>query len=161
MAASFPSARDTSTSTAGTVIDAEAKESSLRYQIRILISAALIALAFSVACTRKTGTESAAGALRLQLTVSPDHPTMSKPITLQLHIADAQGQPVSDAQVNGVLTMKVMDMGATQLKFDPKGNGSYETSIKSLDMSGPWSLAVDARQGGAESKQSFDVNVFD
>ena len=52
-------------------------------------------------------------------------------------------------------------MGTTQLKFEPKGNGSYEASSKSLDMSGPWSLAVDARQGGTESKQVFDVNIFD
>lgn len=86
---------------------------------------------------------------------------MTKPITLQVQVTNTQGQPVRDAQVSGALTMKVMDMGTTQLKFEPKGNGSYAASIKGLDMSGPWSLSVDAKQGGSESRQSFDVNVFD
>jgi hypothetical protein len=98
---------------------------------------------------------------RMELKVSPDHPSMTKPITLQLHIVDERGQPVSDAQVNGSLTMKLMDMGTTALKFSPKGNGDYEASLKSVDMSGPWGLAVDAVQGSTHAKQSFEVIVFD
>jgi len=47
----------------------------------------------------------------MELKISPDHPSMTKPMTLQLHIADEHGQPVNDAQVSGSLTMKVMDMG--------------------------------------------------
>jgi len=86
---------------------------------------------------------------------------MTKPITLRVHVANPQGQPVADAQVSGELTMKVMDMGTTKLNFAPTGNGEYEAQVKSLDMSGPWSLAVDAKQGSAEAKQTFDVNVFD
>jgi|HubBroStandDraft_5_1064220.scaffolds.fasta_scaffold28675_4 hypothetical protein len=139
----------------------QAKDSSLRHQTRILVGAALIVIAFCTACGKKNASGSSSGTLQLQLTVSPEHPSMTKPITFQVHLADAQGQPVNDAQVNGALTMKIMDMGTTQLKFEPKGNGSYEASSKSLDMSGPWSLAVDARQGGTESKQVFDVNIFD
>lgn len=98
---------------------------------------------------------------RMQLKVVPDHPSMTKPITFQLHIADERGQPVNDAQVSGALTMKVMDMGTTTLKFSPKGSGNYEASMKSVDMSGPWALAVDAAQGSTHAKQSFDVTVFD
>ncbi len=86
---------------------------------------------------------------------------MSKPVTFQVHVTGADGQPVNDAEVNGALTMKLMDMGATQLKFAPKGNGDYEASVKSVDMSGPWSMAVDAKRGDATAKQNFDVNIFD
>ncbi len=86
---------------------------------------------------------------------------MNKPTTFQVHVTGADGQPVSDAEVNGALTMKLMDMGATQLKFVPKGNGDYDASVKSLDMSGPWSMAVNAKRGDATAKQSFDVNIFD
>jgi nitrogen fixation protein FixH len=99
--------------------------------------------------------------LRLTLTEIPDHPRMTKPITLLVHVANAQGQAVADATVSGELTMKLMDMGTTKLMFAPKGNGDYEAQVKSIDMSGPWALAVDAKQGSAEAKQSFDVNVFD
>lgn len=86
---------------------------------------------------------------------------MTKAITFSLHIVDEQGQPVSDAQVKGSLTMKLMDMGETKLAFTPKGNGDYEASAKSLDMSGPYSLAVDATEGSKHVKKNLDVTVFD
>lgn len=86
---------------------------------------------------------------------------MAKPLTFTLHIADEHGQPVNAAEVNGVLTMKSMDMGATQVKFAPKGNGDYEGSLKDMDMSGTWSLAVEAAQGSTHVKQSFEVMVND
>lgn len=86
---------------------------------------------------------------------------MNKPMTFQVHVTDADGTPVSDADVNGALTMKLMDMGATQLKFTSKGNGNYQATVRSVDMSGPWSVAVNARHGGATAQQNFDVNVFD
>jgi nitrogen fixation protein FixH len=98
---------------------------------------------------------------RMELKISPDHPSMTKPITFEVHIADQRGQPVSDAQVSGTLTMKVMDMGTTALKFSPKGSGNYEASMKSVDMSGPWNLAVDVANGTAHAKKNFDVTVFD
>ncbi len=97
----------------------------------------------------------------MELKLLPNHPSMTKPITFALHIADQQGRPVSDAQATGSLTMKLMDMGATQLKFEPKGNGDYQATLKSLDMSGPWSVAVEATQGSKQMKQSFDVVVYD
>ncbi len=86
---------------------------------------------------------------------------MAKPLTFTLHIADEQGQPVNAAEVNGVLTMKSMDMGATQVKFTPEGNGDYEASLKDMDMSGEWNLAVDAAQGSTHLRQSFEVLVND
>ena len=86
---------------------------------------------------------------------------MTKSITFTVHAADPKGQPVNDANVAGDLTMKLMDMGTTKLTFTPKGNGDYEAQMKGVDMSGPWALAVDAKQGSTDVKQTFDVNVFD
>lgn len=99
--------------------------------------------------------------MHLDLTVSPDRPSMAKPVIFHVHVTGAGGAPVNDAEVSGALTMKLMDMGATKLKFVPKGNGDYEASVTSVDMSGPWSLAVKASRGGLSVKQSFDVNIFD
>ncbi len=110
-------------------------------------------------CTKKD--PGSAGPLHLVLTVSPERPSMNKPMTLQVHVTDGKGQPVTDAEVNGALTMKLMDMGATQLKFKPEGSGDYQASVRSVDMSGPWSVAVNAKHGGATAKQNFDVNIFD
>ena len=57
--------------------------------------------------------------------------------------------------------MKLMDMGTTQVKFVSKGNGDYEASMKDMDMSGAWKLAVDASQGPAHAKKSFEFTVYD
>ncbi|MDR3748596.1 MAG: FixH family protein [Acidobacteriota bacterium] len=96
----------------------------------------------------------------MDLKVSPDNPSMTKPITFTLHIADA-GQPVSSAEVTGTLTMKSMDMGKAEVKFSPQGNGDYQASMKELDMSGPWTLTVDAAQGSAHATKNFDFTVGD
>ena len=97
----------------------------------------------------------------MDLKVSPDHPRMVKPLAFTLHITDGHAQPVNDAEVNGALRMKEMDMGTTQLKFVPKGNGDYEAAMKSMDMSGPWNLAVDASQGPVHATKSFEFTVYD
>ena len=97
----------------------------------------------------------------MELKVAPDHPSMAQPMTFTLHIADEHGQPVNHAEVNGALRMKEMDMGTTQVKFAPTGNGDYEAAMKKMDMSGAWKLAVDASQGTVHAKKSFEVTVYD
>jgi hypothetical protein len=125
----------------------------------LLLTAFIGVLVLTPACSKKGA--GSAGALHLDLAVSPDRPSMNKPMTFQVHVIGGDGQPVSDAAVNGALTMKLMDMGATQLKFESRGKGDYEASVKSLDMSGPWSMTVTAKRGDETAKQSFDVNIFD
>ena len=101
------------------------------------------------------------GPWRMQLKLSPNHPSMTKPVTFALHITDEHGRPVNDAQINGALTMKLMDMGVTKLTFASKGNGNYEAPPKSLDMSGPWNVAIEATQGNTHVNHSFDVVIYD
>ena len=121
----------------------------------ILLGASLIAVGLMLAC------RSTAAPLQMTLRIVPDHPSMPKPMTFMLHLTDDHGQPVNDAAVNGALTMKLMDMGTTKLAFSPKGNGDYEASVKGVDMSGPWNLAIDVSQGGVHAKQDFEVTVSD
>jgi hypothetical protein len=132
-----------------------------------------VVLAFTLGCSQKASVpekqqqaapspaSSEASPWHIELKVSPDHPRMVKPMTFTLHITDEHARPVADAEVNGALTMKEMDMGTTQLKFAPKGNGDYEASMKSMDMSGPWNLAVDASQGPVHATKSFEFTVYD
>jgi hypothetical protein len=42
--------------------------------------------------------------------------------------------------------MTLMDMGKTAVKFQSEGNGVYEVTVSSFDMSGPWEIAIDAVQ---------------
>lgn len=133
---------------------------------------ALASLVFALGCNQKanapekqqhvaSSVSNGTSSWRMDLEVSPKHPSMAKPLTFMLHITDEHGQPLNDAEVNGVLTMKSMDMGTTQVRFTAQGNGDYEASLKDMDMSGAWNLAVDAAQGSTHVKQSFDVMVGD
>jgi nitrogen fixation protein FixH len=130
-----------------------------------------VVLAFALGCSQKTSapekqkatsaTSSEAGPWHMELKISPDHPRMIRPLTFRLHITDEHAQPVNGAEVNGALTMKDMDMGATQIKFAPNGNGDYEASMKNMDMSGAWILVVNASQGPVHAKKSFEFTVYD
>ena len=103
-------------------------------------------LTLTAGCSNKNAQQRTSFALKnpyqMELKISPDHPSQTKPMTFDLHVSDEQGQPVNDAKVSGALTMKVMDMGTTKVDFAAKGNGNYEATVKSTDMSGPWNLAV-------------------
>ena len=81
--------------------------------------------------------------------------------TFAVHITDSAGKPVDNAQVSGSLNMTLMDMGKTAVKFESKGNGDYEATVPSFDMSGPWELTVDAAQGAFHARTVFQVTVFD
>jgi len=136
-----------------------------------LLAVLALGLLFVTACNRKNNppppesTNAAAvesaSPWRVQLKISPDHPSMAKPITFVVHISDQHGQPVNNAQVSGALTMKLMDMDVTQLNFAPKGNGDYEASRPDMDMSGAWNLAVEAAYGSTQVKKTFEVTVND
>ena len=120
----------------------------------ISLCTVLLGLALLSACHQNDGP------LHMVLTVSPDHPSMTRPIGFTVHISE-NGQPVTNADVVGTITMKSMDMGKTELKFTSKGNGDYEASLKDMDMSGDWALAVYAARGGVHTRKAFDFKVFD
>ncbi len=129
----------------------------MKVLVNILLGASLIAVGLLLACR----SSAAPSSLQMTLKIAPDHPSMTKPMTFTLHITDDHGQPVNDATVNGALTMKLMDMGTTKVAFSPKGNGDYEASMKGVDMSGPWGLAIDVAQGTTHAKKDFDVTISD
>ncbi len=142
-------------------------------QRRVVFALLYVSLAFALGCTRQQSTpekqqqaapspaSDEASPWHMELKVAPEHPSMAKPMTFTVHITDEHAQPVNAAKVNAALTMKLMDMGTTQMKFTPKGNGDYEASLKDMDMSGPWNLTVDASQGAVHVKKSFEFTVYD
>lgn len=128
----------------------------------ICIAALIATLVLATACKKKPAAGSEAdGDLKLTLAVSPDHPRMSRPTTLRVHVTDPTSNPVTDAVVTGTMTMKIMDMPPVPLTFTSVGNGFYEVTMNKLDMSGPWGVVVVAKQGGAQSTENFDITVFE
>jgi nitrogen fixation protein FixH len=122
----------------------------------------IAALVVSLGCNKQHGDQSiGAGPWRIALKVTPDHPSMTKPITFLLHITDDRGLPVDSAQVTASLAMKSMEMEPLPMKFAAKRDGDYEASVRSPDMSGSWNLAIDATKGGTSVKANFAVKVDD
>jgi hypothetical protein len=159
-------------STPATPIKSKEEVGVLRRRRVLFMAAVLILLAMIAGCSKKesqpqtqpgmvSNSVDRGGPWRLELKISPERPSMTKPMTFTLHITDEHGQPVNDAKVNAALSMKLMDMGVLAVTFAPQGNGNYAATMKSLDMSGPWNLAVNATQDGKQAKKDFDVNVFD
>jgi nitrogen fixation protein FixH len=115
-------------------------------------------------CSQKTPSAPAAASnsgWKLDLKVTPDHPRMVRPVTFSVHIAGTADKPVENVQLTGSLTMTLMDMGKTAVKFDSKGNGDYQATVPSFDMSGPWELTVEAAQGALHARKAFQITVFD
>jgi hypothetical protein len=132
------------------------------------------ALLLSAACRKKeqpppkpkedapaASTADAPSPWHIELKIAPDHPSMTKPVTFIVHIVDGNGRPVDHAQVSGSLTTKMMDMGTTKVPLASKGNGDYEGSLKSMDMSGPWNQAVDASLGSFHALKDFQIVIYD
>jgi nitrogen fixation protein FixH len=115
--------------------------------------------AFAIGCSKPA--QSPATAWTLALKVDPDHPRMVRPATLTLHIADRKGAALDGAQVTGSLNMTLMNMGKTEVKFEPQGHGDYAARFRGFDMSGPWELTVDAWQGSITAHKVFPVTIFD
>ena len=118
-----------------------------------VMSIAGVLAAFTTGCSKHTPPPTTGWMLTLK--VDPDHPRMVRPAAFTVHIADINGSAVDGAQVTGSLNMTLMNMGKTEMNFEPKGNGDYQATLKSFDMSGPWELTVDATRGTHHRSQAF------
>jgi nitrogen fixation protein FixH len=149
-----------------TTESADARTRSIRLSRRVGVSA-LVLIAISLTSCSKgpapstSASDDTTAGWTLVLTVAPDHPRMVRPATFTLNLTDNSGKPVENAQVTGSLNMTLMDMGETAVKFQSKGNGVYEVTVPSLDMSGPWEIAIDAVQNRMYAHKVFRVTVFD
>jgi YtkA-like len=124
-----------------------------------LVSIAVILAAFATGCSKHAPSPTAAW--KLTLKVDPDHPRMVRPATFTVHIAASPGAAVDAARVTGSLNMTLMNMGKTEVYFEPQGHGDYAATLPSFDMSGPWELTVDASQGSITAHKVFPVTIFD
>jgi hypothetical protein len=130
-----------------------------RHPFRALSTATILFLlaALATGCSKPAPT----AAWTLALRVDPDHLRMVRPATFTVHIADGTGSAVDAVRVTGSLNMTLMNMGKTDVIFEPQGHGDYAANLKGFDMSGPWELTVDASQGAIKAHKVFQVTIFD
>jgi nitrogen fixation protein FixH len=130
---------------------------------------ALIELGVTSACNKSTPKPSPQGeataaakatqsALQLTLATEPSAPLDGKDVILKVHVSDAVGKAVADAQLHGTLTMTTMDMGKNELNFTAKGNGDYEATTQP-SMAGPWDLKITAKRGADTVEKTFPIVV--
>lgn len=78
---------------------------------------------------------------------------------VHVRVRDAQGNPVTDAEVSFSYTMDMPGMTIEQAKAKPVGDGVYE-AMANFTMGGPWGLVVEiARPGKAPIREKFTVRV--
>jgi len=137
-----------------------------------ILAVIVVALSFTLACGKEKTPEtpkpsaadakpvaspaSAASGMKVELTVDPAQPNPSKPAKFSAKVTDADGKPVTGADVNVSLVMKEMDMGKNEFKLADKGAGTYEGDGK-FGMAGDWSAVVTAKQGDKTTTQTVAV----
>jgi hypothetical protein len=78
--------------------------------------------------------------------------------TFEAVIADANGQPVTDAKVSFDIDMTNMSHGKNVVAATATGAGRYSGKV-SFQMPGPWRVLVAVERAGQTSTVRFDFNV--
>ena len=97
-----------------------------------------------------------AGNLLVILSLSPYPPRGGQASTFEVTLADASGQPVSDATISLNLTMPAMWMPPNQFSLQPASNGRYSGSGR-FTMRGEWRIEVVIQRGGQTQPVYFRV----
>ena len=92
------------------------------------------------------------------LGIDPYPPSGGGPTNFVVSLADASGQPVSDATIGLDLTMPSMWMPPNQLDMKAGAAGKYQASGY-FTMRGLWRIEVIITRGGQKQSVLFDVGL--
>lgn len=119
----------------------------------------LVGLALLLAaCNSNAGTPTPAdGGPQVSLTTNPD-PAQTGNIDLVVTVKDAQGQPITDAQV--FIFTNHQDMAGMGDEYEGvmQEDGRY-TATAELGMGGRWRITVQVNQPSRRTVKDFDVEV--
>lgn len=119
----------------------------------------LVGLAFLLAaCSGNAGTPTPADdASQVSLTTNPD-PAQTGSIDLVVTVKDAQGQPITDAQV--FIFTNHQDMAGMGDEYEGvmQEDGRY-TATANLGMGGRWRITVQVNQPSQRTVKDFDLEV--
>ncbi|MCI0348828.1 MAG: efflux RND transporter periplasmic adaptor subunit [Acidobacteriales bacterium] len=92
-----------------------------------------------------------AGQYNITFRSEPDPPKGGAENNFHVTVHDAQGKPVSDAQVRLALVMPAMpSMGMPEMRsgIELQWNGSEYVGTGNISMAGPWTVTVEVMRGG-------------
>ncbi len=78
--------------------------------------------------------------------------------TFEVFVADANGQPITDAKISFDINMTNMNHGKNVVEATSIGEGNYK-GIVSFLMPGPWRVLVAIERSGQTNTVRFDFNV--
>jgi hypothetical protein len=89
----------------------------------------------------------------MQVHFAQTHPTSSGfEASVELHLSDAQGIPIDQAQITPDAYMTNMNMSAEHIQVFTRGSGNYEVFVP-LSMAGPWAIHIAAAADGFDTQQ--------
>ena len=98
------------------------------------------------------------GGMLVTLGIDPYPPSGNAPTNFVVNLADASGQPVSDASIGLDLTMPSMWMPPNQLDMKAGAAGKYQASGY-FTMRGLWRIEVIITRSGQKHSAFFDVGL--
>ena len=119
----------------------------------------LLALALLLAACGTEEAPASSGTLHIEARPDPDPPRVGQN-ALELHVTDADGNPVAGAAVTVDTFMPSMGHGSTeQPQIADEGGGTYRASPLTFHMVGTWQVTVHAAAGGEEGEARFTWEV--
>ncbi|MFN8533614.1 MAG: FixH family protein [Dehalococcoidia bacterium] len=98
--------------------------------------------------------------VKFQAILNPAPPQSSQTTTVEITVADPQGQPVSDGRMVVTLESRGHSMSSNVATAEPKGNGVWSATLKPAGMTGEHTLTADLQWQGKSYRASFGgVNV--
>ncbi len=96
--------------------------------------------------------------LVVSLVLNPYPPTGSQASNFDVTLTDANGQPVTDANISLDLTMPSMYMPPNNFALEAGSGGNYQSSGR-FTMRGQWRIEVIITRGSQKQSFFFDVSL--
>lgn len=126
----------------------------MRLTVVTLMLLAVLASTLSGCGATPSPSPSAAGP-SISLTTNPDPPTGGD-VELVVMVNDAQGQPISDADVYLFVDHTDMQGMGMNGKATPQGNGRYAITA-GFEMAGNWKVTVQVKKSPLDVAQDFTL----
>jgi len=99
----------------------------------------------------------AASGAQISLTTNPN-PAKSGSVELMVQVADAGGQPITDAEVFVFADHTTMGGMSMQGRATAQGGGRYATTAD-FSMAGTWKVSVQVRKSPLNITQEFELDL--
>ena len=127
---------------------------------RLILLTSIVLMLAGCSRSQPTGTPitKTDGEVTAVFSLSPAAPIVMNPTVLTLMLQDADGQPITGADVAFDLTMPGMAMPPNNAQAVDDGSGSYDAEV-TFTMAGDWQIQADVTYPGSSAQFTFDLTI--